>query len=150
MTRPGGKYFIGACGTVSCTVSAVRNSTGIEETYNDLIKGGTKDEWVASYAREIGRCTNGIDNEGFDDISYSIREKPSHSSPHKENNHFQNFPKSDERILLWQFEEPAESFLQTTEDKSGLKSEALASILGAIYILGPSKKNLNNYYSLGD
>ena len=39
------------------------------------------------------------------------------------------FPKSDERILLWQFEDPAESFLQTTEDKSGLKSEALASIL---------------------
>ena len=79
--------------------------------------------------------TNGIDNEGFDDISYSIREKPSHSSPSKDNNnHFQNFPKSDERILLWQFEEPAESFLQTTEDKSGLKSEALASILGAIYL----------------
>ena len=72
----------------------------------------------------------GIDNEGFDD-SYSIREKPDQPSPMKDNiqNYSNVFPKSDERILLWQFEDPAESFLQTTEDKSGLKSEALASIL---------------------
>ena len=77
---------------------------------------------------ESPNTNEGIDNEGFDDISYSIREKPSNSTPTKENQRHL-FPKSDERILLWQFDEPAESFLQTTEDKSGLKSEAIASIL---------------------
>ena len=38
--------------------------TGKEESYNDLIKGDTKEEWVRSCARELGRCLNGIDNDG--------------------------------------------------------------------------------------
>ena len=51
----------------------------------------------------------GMDNPGFDD-SYSIREKPSKNGSPKAQLHQENviYPKSEERILLWQFEEPAE------------------------------------------
>ena len=50
-----------------------------------------------------------MDNPGFDD-SYSIREKPSKNGSPKAEYHQENviYPKSEERILLWQFEEPAE------------------------------------------
>ena len=55
--------------------------------------------------------TFGLDNPGFDD-SYSIREKPSKSgSPKLNQDENVIFPKSDERILLWQFEEPAERLI---------------------------------------
>ena len=89
-----------------------------------------------------------MDNPGFDD-SYSIREKPSKNGSPKAQLHQENviYPKSEERILLWQFEEPPERqrskirlfvifwptvffsvkcYLQITEDKSGLKSETVA------------------------
>ena len=52
-----------------------------------------------------------MDNPGFDD-SYSIREKPSKSgSPKLNQDENVIFPKSDERILLWQFEEPSEGYV---------------------------------------
>ncbi len=66
----------------------------------------------------------GLDNPGFD--SLSIQEKASKgSSSGKPGDPGQaNYPENEERILLWQFEEPAESYLQISEDKTGLKSEA--------------------------
>ena len=39
--------------------------TGKEENFNHLIKGDCKDEWVSSYTRELGRCTNGVNNDGL-------------------------------------------------------------------------------------
>ena len=64
-----------------------------------------------------------MDNLGFDDITLSIQEKPSKANSETRGEDF-SYPKNEERILLWQFEEPAESYLQISEDKTGLKSEA--------------------------
>ena len=38
--------------------------TGEEENFNNLIKGNGKDEWVSLYVRELGRCTNSVNNDG--------------------------------------------------------------------------------------
>ena len=39
--------------------------TGKEENFNDLIKDDCKDEWVSSCVRELGRCTNGVNNNSL-------------------------------------------------------------------------------------
>jgi len=38
--------------------------TGKEENFNDLMKSSSQDVWTASYTRELGRCTNGVNNDG--------------------------------------------------------------------------------------
>ena len=48
----------------------------------------------------------GMDNPGFD--SLSIHEKPSKANSKEDIREDIHFPKNEERILLWQFEEPAE------------------------------------------
>ena len=48
----------------------------------------------------------GLDNPGFD--SLSIQEKHSKSNSKEDIREDIHFPKNEERILLWQFEEPAE------------------------------------------
>ena len=43
-------------------------------------------------------------------------------------------PKIEERITFWHFEESAESYLQITDDKSGLKSKTLRLNLVDLYL----------------
>ena len=49
----------------------------------------------------------GMDNPGFDSLSIEEKHSKSSSKDIREDLHF---PKNEERILLWQFEEPAERY----------------------------------------
>ena len=49
-----------------------------------------------------------MDNPGFDSLSIEEKHSKSSSKDIREDIHF---PKNEERILLWQFEEPAERYI---------------------------------------
>ena len=57
----------------------------------------------------------GMDNPGFD--SLSIQEKYSKSGSKEDIREDIHFPKNEERILLWQFEEPAERYINTPHNE---------------------------------